>query len=94
MSSVIEVWRAVLGLTDIAPDDDFFDLGGNSVAALRVHARLQDIFEIDLPLRTMFEATSPSALAQAVLAEVARQIAELSDDRLLALARAESETDH
>ncbi len=86
LAAVLAVWQAVLGVTGIGPDDEFFDLGGNSMAAIRVHARIRDTLDVDLPLRAMFEATTPAALARAILDEIVREVAELSDEQLLALA--------
>jgi protein-L-isoaspartate O-methyltransferase/acyl carrier protein len=77
----------VLGVTDIDPADDFFDLGGNSMLATRIHTRLQDAFGISLPLRAMFEATTVKAQGEVVADEVARDIASLPDERVRALAQ-------
>jgi amino acid adenylation domain-containing protein len=41
-AEVAEVWREVLGADAIAPDDNFFDLGGNSLLLIRLAGRLKD----------------------------------------------------
>jgi amino acid adenylation domain-containing protein len=48
------VWAEVLGVERVGADDDFFDLGGHSILATRVIARLAELCGIDLPLRRIF----------------------------------------
>ena len=63
---VAQVWREVLGVARIGAFDDFFDLGGHSLLAIRVVARLRRIFDVELPLRALFEIRSVAGLAQKV----------------------------
>jgi len=63
---VAATWAAVLGLERVGLHDDFFALGGHSLLATQVVSRLRDAFSIDVPLRTLFEAPTVSALAQRV----------------------------
>jgi acyl carrier protein len=51
-------WTAALGITDIGPDDDFFDLGGNSLSAVQVVARIKERFGADLGAGAMFELST------------------------------------
>ncbi|HKY33643.1 MAG TPA: amino acid adenylation domain-containing protein [Candidatus Polarisedimenticolia bacterium] len=60
---VARVWREVLGVASIGPDDDFFAAGGHSLHATRVAARLRRSHGVDLPLRALFEAPTPRLLA-------------------------------
>jgi thioesterase domain-containing protein/acyl carrier protein len=61
-----EVWRELLGVDEIAPDDDFFALGGHSLAAVRLFARIRKHYGVDLPLATLFQAPTLGALAALV----------------------------
>ncbi|MDP2601547.1 MAG: amino acid adenylation domain-containing protein [Deltaproteobacteria bacterium] len=63
---VTQVWREVLKLDKIGVYDNFFDLGGHSLLATRVVARLRNNFNIDLPLRKLFELPTVTALAEHV----------------------------
>jgi len=65
-SAVVAVWQAVLGREGISVQDDFFDLGGQSLAAAQVVARLCDAFDIDLPVTAVFEQPTVAELARAV----------------------------
>jgi acyl carrier protein len=47
----------------VKPTDDFFALGGNSLAATRLMRLLRERFEVKLPLRSLFDAASPRAFA-------------------------------
>jgi amino acid adenylation domain-containing protein len=61
--AVADVWRRVLGLTELSVSDDFFELGGHSILATRVIARLRDELGIQLPLRRLFENPRLDSLA-------------------------------
>ena len=58
------IWVEILEVDQIGVDDNFFDLGGHSLMATRVHARLRRIFKQDLPLRTLFEKPTVAELAE------------------------------
>ncbi|MFD6449837.1 non-ribosomal peptide synthase/polyketide synthase, partial [Nocardia sp. NPDC060220] len=53
----------VLGVTRVGADDDFFELGGNSLLATQVTARIGAALDTQLSVRDLFEASTVSALA-------------------------------
>ncbi|MBJ8050289.1 amino acid adenylation domain-containing protein, partial [Bacillus cereus group sp. N18] len=61
---VVAVWKQVLGRDKIGVYDDFFELGGHSLLATQIVSRLQEAFEIEMPLRELFEHSTVEALAQ------------------------------
>ncbi|MCK7622569.1 non-ribosomal peptide synthase/polyketide synthase [Streptomyces sp. RS10V-4] len=64
------IWSEVLGVPEPGTDDDFFDLGGDSVLAARVLARIRAALGVRLTLREVFGARTLAALA-ALLGEPA-----------------------
>jgi amino acid adenylation domain-containing protein/non-ribosomal peptide synthase protein (TIGR01720 family) len=57
------IFAEVLQLPEVSAHDGFFDLGGHSLLATQVIARVRASFGVELPLRALFEATTPGALA-------------------------------
>ena len=47
------IWEGVLGVAPLAPDDNFFDVGGTSLAAVRLFQAIHDHLGVDLPLSTL-----------------------------------------
>ncbi|WP_157108544.1 non-ribosomal peptide synthetase, partial [Aldersonia kunmingensis] len=60
---VAEVFAEVLGLERVGADDDFFELGGNSLIATQVAARVGAALDTQVPVRVLFTASTVSALA-------------------------------
>lgn len=58
-----EIWADVLGISEISRQDDFFMLGGHSLVATQVISRIRETFDLNLPLRTIFELTTLEKLA-------------------------------
>lgn len=65
-AAVLTVWQQVLGIHDVGIHDDFFELGGHSLTAAQVVARLEDAFEVELPVTAVFERPTVVELAALV----------------------------
>lgn len=63
---IVAVWQELLGVPSIQVHDDFFKLGGHSLVGTQMLARVRERFKVDISLRTIFEASTPAALAQHV----------------------------
>jgi amino acid adenylation domain-containing protein len=61
------IWSEVLGVTKIGINDNFFtQLGGHSLTATQLISRVREAFDIELPIRTLFEGPTIARLAEAV----------------------------
>ncbi|VVJ19160.1 Polyketide synthase modules and related proteins [Amycolatopsis camponoti] len=60
---VTRVWADVLGVERVGVDDNFFDLGGDSLLGIRVVSRLRDELGADVPARLVFTEPTPAQLA-------------------------------
>ncbi|ARU62956.1 hypothetical protein CBW65_19690 [Tumebacillus avium] len=61
--SIAAIWREVLGVGEISVESNFFELGGYSLLASQVMARVRQQFDVDLPLRKLFDAPTIAGLA-------------------------------
>ncbi|WNZ66012.1 phosphopantetheine-binding protein [Myxococcus sp. MxC21-1] len=58
------IWRDVLAVEQVGARDNFFDLGGQSMKAVQVVARIQESCKVDVSLRVLFEHPTLGALAK------------------------------
>lgn len=62
--TVTLVWQQVLGVKQVGPHDEFFTLGGESLAALQILSRVQDIFGLEVSMKAFFERPTVAGLSQ------------------------------
>ncbi|WP_420128651.1 beta-ketoacyl synthase N-terminal-like domain-containing protein [Longimicrobium sp.] len=74
------IFRELLGIREIGTADSFFELGGHSLLGLRVLARVRETFQVDLPLRAIFEAPTVAGLAGLVDEAILLELGEMSDE--------------
>jgi SAM-dependent methyltransferase/acyl carrier protein len=84
-TALAQIWCSVLGLQRVGIHDNFFDLGGHSLLVAQVMGRIRDAFEVELPMRRMFEHPTIASLAAAVeegLVETIQTLSEAEAERL------------
>ncbi|MFN7141500.1 MAG: non-ribosomal peptide synthetase, partial [Limisphaerales bacterium] len=64
--AIASIWSEVLDVQNPGRADNFFESGGHSLLATRVISRVNQVFNRNLPLRTLFEAPTIAGLAKAV----------------------------
>jgi amino acid adenylation domain-containing protein len=79
--TLASVWREVLGIDRVGIDDDFFHLGGHSMLAVRMVARVRDTFGLELALAQVFEHPTIRELAGSVTGQMLGEVddGELAD---------------
>jgi acetoacetyl-CoA synthetase len=63
---LLAIWEAVLGIAPLRPDDNFFDVGGTSLAAVRLLEAIHEHMGVDLPLSILLDAPTTAAMAHAI----------------------------
>jgi amino acid adenylation domain-containing protein len=62
-----KIWAEVLKIEKVGIHDNFFNLGGHSLLATQVMSRIRDAFQMEIPLRTLFEKPTVGELAIAIM---------------------------
>ncbi|MCA2230003.1 condensation domain-containing protein [Nonomuraea aurantiaca] len=68
LERLLPIWSELLDVAHVEPTDNFVALGGHSVAAARLTARVRRLFGVDLPVSAVFAAGTPAALAARIAA--------------------------
>lgn len=94
---LVSIWRQLLNVASISIHDNFFELGGHSLLLTRMNSRLLKIFQVELPLRSFFDAPTVAGQAELLrleetvpgrmeaIAQVWRKVATLSAEEIRTL---------
>jgi acyl carrier protein len=77
---ITESWRDVLGIDPIGVNDSFPELGGNSLQAIQIISRLRDVFQVDLSIRSLFDAPTIAELAPIIKGKILSEIVQMSEE--------------
>jgi amino acid adenylation domain-containing protein/FkbM family methyltransferase len=71
---LIGIWSEVLQLKRVGRDENFFELGGHSLLATQVMSRVREAFEIEVPLRELFEHPTIRELGESIERELGQGV--------------------
>jgi polyketide synthase PksN len=55
---VADLWKEVLGIRSVGPEDNYFERGGNSLNIIRLNHRFREVFDVEIPVARMFRYTT------------------------------------
>ena len=79
---VLGIWQTVLGSDQIGVDQDFFSVGGHSLPAIQVLARVNDNFALEMPITFLLEGPTVRSMAIEIERQVMLQIDAMSDEEV------------
>lgn len=98
-TEIATIWAKLLGIESIGIYDDFFDLGGNSLMGTQLISQLRESFQVELPLRSLFEDPTISGVSKIIaedrekaaesgagqIADMLKNIEQMSDEEAAAM---------
>jgi amino acid adenylation domain-containing protein/thioester reductase-like protein len=79
-TQLAEIWAQTLGIRQIGIDDNFFEMGGDSLRAVQLVFQVREAFQIDLPMVALFDAPTILQFAEAVNSALGSHPVATSDD--------------
>ena len=84
-TELVELWQDVLHLEKIGVHDNFFNIGGHSLPAIRITTRISALYDVDVPLDLFFAQPTIEKLAETIEDLIMQDIDNLSDEDVLRL---------
>ena len=78
-----KIWAEVLSLDQVGIHDNFFDLGGHSLAATRVISQVLKQFQMEVSLQSLFQSPTVAEMAAVITEHQAKKLGEEELDRIL-----------
>ena len=82
---VARVWQDALGIPVIGLHDNFGELGGHSLLAVKIVSELRQLFQIELPVRALFDAPTVAELAHRIHDDIVAEVEALTDEEAQSL---------
>ncbi len=64
--TLVGFWEELLGVDQVGVEDSFFELGGHSLIAVRLFAKIQQVYSVDYPISILFEAPTIASCADLI----------------------------
>lgn len=81
---LVGICAQVLGVERVSVEDNFFEIGGHSLLATRVMSRVREAFQVEIPLRRIFEHPTMAMMASVVIESQAKQASDADMAAILA----------
>ncbi len=81
--SIAEIWEGILGIGQIGVNDDFTELGGNSLLAVQVVANTAESFQVGLPIDAFFNQPTVRGMAEVVIEQIVAMAGEDKIEELI-----------
>jgi acyl carrier protein len=78
--ALADIWKQILRIPEVSALDNFLDLGGHSLMASEILTRVNQVFQVSLPLLQLYETPTLEGMAAAVVQAQTEQ----ADPELLA----------
>jgi acyl-coenzyme A synthetase/AMP-(fatty) acid ligase/acyl carrier protein len=78
--SLASIWTKLLGINRVGINDNYFELGGDSLLATQLVSQLRGVFEVELPLVNLFQYPTLAELATSIEEAIIEQMEEISDE--------------
>jgi len=82
-AALAKIWAEMLELDQVGVHDNFFDLGGHSLAATRVISRVVLTFPLNLPVKVLFDSPTVAEMAEVIAAHRDNNPRNASLDKIL-----------
>ena len=79
---LVDIWKELLGMDRISIYDNFFELGGHSLLLTQLASRIRTTFQVDLPLRILFDVKDVVEMTEAI---AERQVAQVDESEMEAM---------
>ena len=88
--SLASIWAKLLGIDHIGINDNYFELGGDSLLATQLVSQVRNVFEVELPLVELFRHPTLAEMATSIEETIIEQMEEISEDEAEQLLKNES----
>jgi phthiocerol/phenolphthiocerol synthesis type-I polyketide synthase E len=83
--NIAAIWQDLIGVEQVGSSDHFFEIGGNSLVASLLIARLRETFPVEVPLRHIFDYATVAELATAIEALLIEKLAAMPEEQIHSL---------
>jgi amino acid adenylation domain-containing protein len=87
--TLASIWTKLIGINRIGINDNYFELGGDSLLATQLASQVRNVFEVELPLVELFRHPTLAEMATSIEEAIIEQMEDISDEEAEQLLRNE-----